>query len=378
MMRVASVTRCDWRTTWKRLASAFSSIPASRSRAAVKALRRARTWLVLPTTPSSESFVPSPFPSPAIADMQTAARSRWSTVLFIAAAFLIGAVAAADSNSTSATRTSSASTSLSLTTSYTPLVTTIQSDNRNITISTAVPVSTYNVTVTASPTSSSLSASESAAAAASQSAAAEAARTLDTQIDPAFGVLGALLILTGLPSAFLGHKNRWTSFFLIGVYTLALVCFSLIIRFGVLQAVNPPSKTVRGLFMLACGVAGIAGGGIAIFFWQATRYFVGAWGGFVLAMWIQSFRDGGLISPIGFRWILYIGKTSPNPRWPADTDSTFPSALGVIGFVLCTLPKIHYQVLLVSTSFVGATAVILGIDCFTTGDLKEVGVDPHT
>ncbi|KZT75133.1 hypothetical protein DAEQUDRAFT_659681 [Daedalea quercina L-15889] len=274
-------------------------------------------------------------------------------VLLLAAAYLTGAVAAANSSSAaSSTATSSAPTSLSLTTSYTPLVTTIQSGGNNITISTAVPVSTFNVTVTATSTASASASSNSTAAAASQSAAAEAARTLDTQIDPAFGVLGALLILTGLPSAFLGHKNRWTSFFLIGVYTLALVCFSLIIRFGVLQAVNPPSKSVRGLFMLACGVAGIAGGGIAIFFWQATRYFVGAWGGFVVAMWIQCFRDGGLISPIGLRWILYI-------------------VLGVVGFVLCTLPKIHYHVLLLSTSFVGATAVILGIDCFTTGDLKE-------
>jgi hypothetical protein len=33
---------------------------------------------------------------------------------------------------------------------------------------------------------------------------------LATKIDPAFGVLGAVLILTGLPSAFLGHKNRWS------------------------------------------------------------------------------------------------------------------------------------------------------------------------
>ncbi|KAH9837044.1 uncharacterized protein C8Q71DRAFT_796479 [Rhodofomes roseus] len=285
--------------------------------------------------------------------MLAAARTRRPLVFLLAAVCLVSAVTAAGSSSAaSSTTTPSASTSLSLTTSYTPLVTTIRSGGNNITISTSVPVSTFNVTVTPTSTASASASSNSSAAAAAASASAEALRTLDTQIDPAFGVLGALLILTGLPSAFLGHKNRWTSFFLIGVYTFALVCFSLIIRFGVLQAVNPPTKAVRGLFMLACGVSGIAGGGIAIFFWQATRYFVGAWGGFVVALWIQCFRDGGLISPIGLRWILYI-------------------ALGVIGFVLCTIPKIHYHVLLLSTSFVGATSVILGIDCFTTGDLKE-------
>jgi len=45
--------------------------------------------------------------------------------------------------------------------------------------------------------------------------------------------------------------------------------------------------------------------------------------------------------------------------------------LAVIGFVICTIPKFHYHVLLVSTSFVGASAFMLGVDCFTTAGLKE-------
>ncbi|KAG8936521.1 hypothetical protein FRC02_001487 [Tulasnella sp. 418] len=175
---------------------------------------------------------------------------------------------------------------------------------------------------------------------------------LDTKIDPAFGVLGALLILTGLPSAFWGHKNRWTSFFLIGFYTLSLICFVLITRFGILQAVNPPSKAVRGLFLLACAVAGVAGGGISIFFWQHSKYFIGAWGGLAFSWWIQCLHNGGVIKPVGFRWLFFI-------------------ACAVIGFVLCTIPKIHYHILLVSTAAVGATAFILGVDCFTTAGLKE-------
>lgn len=32
---------------------------------------------------------------------------------------------------------------------------------------------------------------------------------LDTKIDAAFGVLGVVLMLSGLPLAFWGHKNRW-------------------------------------------------------------------------------------------------------------------------------------------------------------------------
>jgi len=99
-----------------------------------------------------------------------------------------------------------------------------------------------------------------------------------------------------------------TSFFLIGFYTLSLVCLVLILKFGVLAAVNPPSKTLRGMFVLASAIAGIAGGGIAIFFWKAARYGIGAWGGFAFALWIQCFHNGGVIKAIGFRWILYIGQ----------------------------------------------------------------------
>ncbi|KAJ7706293.1 hypothetical protein B0H17DRAFT_621801 [Mycena rosella] len=115
---------------------------------------------------------------------------------------------------------------------------------------------------------------------------------------------------------------------------------------------EPPSNVLRGLFVLASAVAGIAGGGISIFFWKASRYFIGGWGGFALALWIQCFHNGGIITPVGFRWIFYIG-------------------CGVVGFVLCTIPKIHYHILLISTAIVGSSAFMLGVDCFTTAGLKE-------
>lgn len=101
-----------------------------------------------------------------------------------------------------------------------------------------------------------------------------------------------------------------SSFFIIGFYTLSLVCLTLILRFGVLQAVKPPSETLRGLFVLSCGVAGIVGGGIAIFFWKGTKYFIGAWGGFALGLFIQALHNGGVIKPLGFRWALYSGPPS--------------------------------------------------------------------
>ncbi|KAF7347927.1 DUF4203 domain-containing protein [Mycena venus] len=191
----------------------------------------------------------------------------------------------------------------------------------------------FNVSVTITPTPTSASASVSASA----SASAVPNNVLATKLDPAFGMCSPL---------------AWTSFFLIGFYTLSLVCFVLILKFGILTAVNPPSKVLRGMFVLASAVAGIAGGGISIFFWKASRYFIGGWGGFALALWVQCFHNGGVIKTLGFRWIFYIG-------------------FGVVGFVLCTIPKIHYHILLISTAIVGSSAFMLGVDCFTTAGLKE-------
>ena len=161
-----------------------------------------------------------------------------------------------------------------------------------------------------------------------------------------------------------------SSFFLTGFYTLSLVCLSLILKFGVLVAIHPPNQTLRGLFVLACGVAGIAGGGVSIFFWQQAKYFIGAWGGFSIGLWVQCLRNGGLIRPIGFRWILYIG------TWASieGSQNMFSSFLGcgAVGFVLCTIPKLHYHILITGTAITGASAFILGVDCFTTAGLKEV------
>jgi len=106
------------------------------------------------------------------------------------------------------------------------------------------------------------------------------------------------------------------------------------------------------MFVLSSFIAGIAGGAIAIFFWKGARYGIGAWGGFAFALWVQCFHNGGVIKTIGLRWVLYI-------------------VCGAVGFILSTIPKIHYHVLLISTAIVGATSFILGVDCFTTAGLKE-------
>ncbi|KIK28364.1 hypothetical protein PISMIDRAFT_90851, partial [Pisolithus microcarpus 441] len=46
-------------------------------------------------------------------------------------------------------------------------------------------------------------------------------------------------------------------------------------------------------------------------------------------------------------------------------------ACGVVGFVLCTIPKLHWHILLLATAFVGSSVFMLGVDCYTTAGLKE-------
>lgn len=56
-------------------------------------------------------------------------------------------------------------------------------------------------------------------------------------------------------------------------------------------------------------------------------------------------------------------------RIPGLTPSP---ACGVVAFVLCTIPKLHWHMLLLATAFVGSSAFMLGVDCYTTAGLKEV------
>jgi hypothetical protein len=108
-------------------------------------------------------------------------------------------------NSTTSTNTPSPSSSPNVTTflatsSYTA-TSVSHSGSRDVTFITVVPT-VYNATSTLPTPTTSTSASASASA-------SPAPIILATEITPAFAVLGAILILTGLPSAFWGHKNRW-------------------------------------------------------------------------------------------------------------------------------------------------------------------------
>jgi hypothetical protein len=82
------------------------------------------------------------------------------------------------------------STSLATSGSQTLAIVNVYSTVVNVTLTIAAPTPTVNASASSTPTPN--------------------PTVLATKIDPAFGVLGTVLILTGLPSAFLGHKNRWS------------------------------------------------------------------------------------------------------------------------------------------------------------------------
>ncbi|CBQ67596.1 conserved hypothetical protein [Sporisorium reilianum SRZ2] len=220
-----------------------------------------------------------------------------------------------------------------------------------IPVTTAIPVTSTATSASASSSAPAPSATANSTAPLSQ-ASTNNALPLHTIIDPAFGVLGAILIGMGLPMAFYGHRNRWSSYFLSGFFALALICISIILKVGVEPAVNPPSKAIRGLFLVAAVIAGAVGGIISIVFWRGAGLLACGLGGFFFGLFLQAVRSGGLIRPVGLRFILYVG-------------------LYAVFFTASCIEQIHSLVLAFSTAIIGATALTLGIDCYSTQGLKE-------
>lgn len=175
---------------------------------------------------------------------------------------------------------------------------------------------------------------------------------LETKITVPFSILGAILIASGGPMCFWGGRNRWSSYFLTGAYLAAVIVMVPILRFGVIEQDHPPSNVVQGIFVLACIISAIGSGAVSVIFWKGTRFIVGAGGGFVISLFLLSLRSNAVIRPLGLRYILILGCIA-------------------VGFVLATVPAISLYVTLFATAAMGAAAVVLGIDCFTTGGLKE-------
>lgn len=116
---------------------------------------------------------------------------------------------------------------------------------------------------------------------------------------------------------------------------------------------NPPvSNAVQGGYLVAIFCTGLIFGGLALIFKEITEGLGCFLGGFCISMWLLSLKSGGLLSSTGPKIGLI--------------------AALIVGFYALSFS--HYTRsygLIASTAFSGATAIMLGIDCFSRAGLKE-------
>ncbi len=171
---------------------------------------------------------------------------------------------------------------------------------------------------------------------------------LQPVLTPAFGFGGALLIISGLIIGFVGIQHRLIYIFLSCVYLVSLSITVLII-----YVVNPPaSDAVQGGYLVGIVVPGLMLGAGAMVFSNLTEGFGCLLGGFCLAMWLLCLKAGGLLQ---------------NSTGVVILICCFCAVVWGTAYVRWFQP----YTLIFSLSFSGATAVILGIDCFSRAGLKE-------
>lgn len=110
------------------------------------------------------------------------------------------------------------------------------------------------------------------------------------------------LTLSGL---LLGRTSLFLLYFFAGAFVAAVIA----IHFGVAVPENPPSATMRGIFVLVAVVAGALAGSVAVLMARWTRYGMGFIAGFAIGWWILSFRDNGLIDVSWGRLVLLLGQS---------------------------------------------------------------------
>jgi hypothetical protein len=171
---------------------------------------------------------------------------------------------------------------------------------------------------------------------------------IEPQITPALGVGGAILIIAGLALGFVGIKHRATQTFLSTALVTALGVVVLII-----YLMNPPvSNAIEGAFLVGAVLGGCLLGGLALIFKEVSEGLGCILGGFCLAMWLLILAPGGTITNQVGRIILIC-------MLCAGCFCLYISRFTrIYGIIICT-------------SFAGATAFILGVDCFSKAGMKE-------
>ncbi|KAJ5797038.1 uncharacterized protein N7518_005578 [Penicillium psychrosexuale] len=167
-------------------------------------------------------------------------------------------------------------------------------------------------------------------------------------ITPAWGVGGVILIALGAVLAFIGVRQQWVQIFLSTGFLSALGVTVLII-----YVMSPPvSNAVQGGYLVAVFFTGVVFGALSLVFREICEGLGCLLGGFCLSMWFLALKSGGLVTESGPRVGMIIAFTV---GFYCLSFSHYTRSYGLIG----------------CTSFAGATAFVLGIDCFSRAGLKE-------
>ncbi|CUS11397.1 unnamed protein product [Tuber aestivum] len=171
---------------------------------------------------------------------------------------------------------------------------------------------------------------------------------INPMVTPGIAVAGVLLLLAGVPYCLIGIKIKFLHIFL----STALLA-SLGVTVLVVYVMNPPVKfAIQGAYVTAATITGLLTGCLAVVFPEVTEALGCLLGGFCVSMWFLVLKPGGLVPSVYGKLILI---------------AVFCFALFALAFHRLTRP---YS-LMFSLSFSGATAIVLGIDCFSRAGLKE-------
>ncbi|EXJ91064.1 hypothetical protein A1O1_04171 [Capronia coronata CBS 617.96] len=174
---------------------------------------------------------------------------------------------------------------------------------------------------------------------------------LNPEISPVFGTAGVLLILLGAVYALIGVKSKWVQIFLSSGFIASIATTALIV-----YVMDPPVRAaIQGGYFVAIVMTGVIFGAGSLVFKEFTGGFGCLLGGFCFSMWLLTLRSGGLVRSSGGKGVF----------------------IGVFCLAAWALSWTHYTRtygLIVLTSFGGATAFMLGIDCFSRAGMKEFWV----
>lgn len=162
-------------------------------------------------------------------------------------------------------------------------------------------------------------------------------------------IAGVVLMLCGAAYTLVGIKSRWVHCF----FSIAFLA-GLSITVLILYVMNPPISNVLqvGYVLAALGSAALLGG-VSLIFQDVLEIFACLLGGFSFSMWILTLRPGGTVGAGGASVAIFI------------------ACFSAFGTMVFFSKKTRGYYMIGCISFSGATATVIGIDCFSRAGLKE-------